>query len=212
MSTLKLLDECSDIRRRSRCRCNSVAVCTGSANRLICNSSATYMQTPLFVGRPKALARLRKNLAKSCIYFHQTAQDQNYFQAPSSNLTPHYLPEFSSITNQSRIIKMAARPDIHPNTGLATIYVSNSEIYTYAQRSPDRQLLELSGKIGVVEGTSLPTYIPSGKITAIGPTKAGKTTEGSQVPPKRFTPLASVAIINFSDSHPRVSSRFWFFE
>jgi len=88
------------------------------------------------------------------------------------------------------------------NTALATIFVSNDEIYTYCQTS-NCELVEIVGKIAALEDGCLPTYAPTGKRTSIGVTK-----EKEETAAKPFTPLAATPMINFSDRHPRVSGRF----
>jgi hypothetical protein len=88
------------------------------------------------------------------------------------------------------------------NTALATIFKSNDEIYTYCQTS-NCELVEIAGKIAVLEDGCLPTYVPTGQRTSIDLTKEKKETAA-----KRFTPLAAVPFIwinpsNFNDRRPR---------
>jgi hypothetical protein len=79
-------------------------------------------------------------------------------------------------------------------TALAIIFMSENEIYTYAQTS-DCQLVEIAEKIAVAETGCLSTYKPTGKQTLINLTKKGETTAV-----KRFTPLAASPILYLNDN------------
>lgn len=90
-------------------------------------------------------------------------------------------------------------------TALATIFVSENEIYTYAQTS-DCQLVEIAGKIAVAETGCLSTYKPTGKQTLINLTKKGETTAA-----KRFTPLAASPMLYLNDNGIKTQRRYLFY-
>ena len=91
------------------------------------------------------------------------------------------------------------------NTALATIFLSNDNIYTYCQTA-NCELVEIPGKIETLEKGSLPTYARAGNLMFICETK-----EKMETAAKRFTPLAATPLTQRFKNHTRVSGQFSLF-